>query len=332
MGVKIWPPNEHIWGSNYYEPDNQFRPWYQVYQPVSYRLHSRSGTRDELRTMIQSCRAAGVRVYADTVVNHMAAQGTDVQNHRNSDCSTYTGHNATAGSPYYTSGNTYLINPQTGTRPTMEFPAVPYGPTDFHCERSISSWTDMNQVTKGYLVGLSDLNTEKPYTQDRIATYIVDLLSIGFSGLRFDAAKHIGPSSITQIFAIVKKKMGGSMPTDYISWLEVILGGEAGVLACDGGPDSWYTNFNSLLSKQGFTSAEINQVKIWSSDYPKEMPRADLLSRMTIMISRMPWVKRLLVVYWKLAQECVFRSAEGYGVRGEYVRVYDEPGEVYEGA
>jgi alpha-amylase len=290
MGVKIWPPNEHVWGSNYvshllinpyrgncsntsqYETDKQFRPWYLVYQPVSYRLNSRSGTRAELRAMIQACRTAGVRVYADTVVNHMVGQGTDVQNHRNSDCSLYSGHNATAGSPYYTSGNTYLINPQTGTRPTMEFPAVPYGPTDFHCERSISSWTDMNQVTKGYLVGLTDLNTEKPYTQDRIASYVVDLLSIGFSGLRFDAAKHIGPSSIASIFQIVKKKMGGTMPADYISWLEVILGGEASVLACDGGPNSWYTNFNSILSSKGFTATEINQIKIWSSDYPKEMP------------------------------------------------------------
>lgn len=222
--------------------------------------------------MIQACRTAGVRVYADAVVNHMVGQGTDIQNHRNTDCSTYSGHNATAGSPYFTSGNTYLLNPQTGTRPTLEFPAVPFGPTDFHCERSISSWTDMNQVTKGWLVGLTDLNTEKPYTQDRIATYIVDLLSIGFSGLRFDAAKHIGPSSIAAIFAIVKKKMGGSMPADYISWLEIILGGESSVLACDGGQDSWYTNFNTILGNNGFTAAEISQIKIWSSDYPKEMP------------------------------------------------------------
>ena len=30
MGVKIWPPTESIWGSNYYEADNQFRPWYFV--------------------------------------------------------------------------------------------------------------------------------------------------------------------------------------------------------------------------------------------------------------------------------------------------------------
>lgn len=30
MGVKIWPATEHLWGSNYYEEDKQFRPWYLV--------------------------------------------------------------------------------------------------------------------------------------------------------------------------------------------------------------------------------------------------------------------------------------------------------------
>ncbi|KAH8144873.1 uncharacterized protein LAJ45_11143 [Morchella importuna] len=272
MGVKIWPPTEHVWGSNYYETDNQFRPWYFVYQPVSYRLHSRMGTRAELRAMIQACRTAGVRVYADAVANHMVGQGTDMQNHRVSDCNLYSGHNATDGSPYFTSGNTFLINPFTSTRPTFEFPSVPYGPTDFHCERSLSSWTDGNIITKGWLVGLTDLNTEKPYVQDRIATYLVDLMSIGFSGFRMDAAKHIGPASTAVILGLVRKKLGGSMPADWITWLEVILGGEASLLACDGGEWSWYTNFDTKLKAAGLSDAEVAKVKIWSSDYPKEMP------------------------------------------------------------
>lgn len=98
MGVKVWSPNEHVWGSHYYETDGQFRPWYLVsvqvtfisqmfhtahtallfhrYQPVSYRLQSRMGTRTELRNMINACRRAGVRVYADAVANHMSGQGT----------------------------------------------------------------------------------------------------------------------------------------------------------------------------------------------------------------------------------------------------------------
>lgn len=42
-----------------------------------------------------------------------------------------------------------------------------------------------------WLVGLVDLNTEKDYVQQRIADYFTDLLGIGFSGFRIDAAKHV---------------------------------------------------------------------------------------------------------------------------------------------
>ncbi|PPQ77545.1 hypothetical protein CVT24_005235 [Panaeolus cyanescens] len=272
MGVKVWAPNEHVWGSNYYETDGQFRPWYHLYQPVSYRLQSRLGTRAELRAMLNACRSAGVRVYADAVINHMSGQGTDIQNHRDPSCNLYSGHNGTAYSPYYTSGNTFLINPFTSTRPTLEFPAVPYGPTDFHCERSLSDWNSGDIITKGWLVGLTDLNTEKPYVQDRIATYLVDLLSIGFSGFRVDAAKHIGPQSMAEILARLKAKMGGELPGDFITWLEVIIGGEKDLMACGGGEWSWYTNFDNKMKTAGLSASDIAKVKIWSSDYPKEMP------------------------------------------------------------
>lgn len=62
------------------------------------------------------------------------------------------------------------------------------------------------------------------------------------------------------------------MPADWITWLEVILGGESDLLACGGGQWSWYTNFDTQLAANGFSSADIAKVKIWSSDYPKEMP------------------------------------------------------------
>jgi alpha-amylase len=283
MGVKVWPPNEHVWGSNWYETDNMFRPWYFAYQPVSYKLVSRQGSREELRAMINACRTAGVRVYTDAVINHMSGNGNgtctaisrlpstansrilDVQNHRSSACSYWSGHNATAYSPYYTAGYTYLINPFTNTRPTLEYPGVPYGPSDFHCEASLSSWTDGEVITKAWLVGLADLNTETDYVQDRIASYLVDLLSIGFSGFRVDSAKHIGPTSQAQIFGRMQQKLGGSLPDDFITWLEVLLGGEKDLLACGGGEWSWYTNFNTQLSTVGISDTDINKIKIWSS-------------------------------------------------------------------
>jgi len=51
----------------------------------------------------------------------------------------------------------------------MEYPAAGYIATDFHCERALNSWTDPFLLNNGWLVGLSDLDTESDYVRDRIA-------------------------------------------------------------------------------------------------------------------------------------------------------------------
>jgi alpha-amylase len=48
---------------------------------------------------------------------------------------------------------------------------------------------------------------------------------MGFSGFRIDAAKHISPPNLAAIFAKFKKNLGGSIPEDFITYLEVIIGG-----------------------------------------------------------------------------------------------------------
>jgi len=86
----------------------------------------------------------------------------------------------------------------------VNLPAVPYIATDFHCDRGISSWTDPFQLNNGWLSGLADLDTESDYVRQRIVAYMADLISIGFSGFRMDAAKHIQPASIAAIFKLLK--------------------------------------------------------------------------------------------------------------------------------
>ena len=66
-GVQISPPHEH---RILYDTNIQ-RPWYEAYQPVSYKLVSRRGNRAEFIDMVQRCNNAGVRIYVDAVVNHM---------------------------------------------------------------------------------------------------------------------------------------------------------------------------------------------------------------------------------------------------------------------
>jgi alpha-amylase len=183
---------EHVASNHWLEPDGKFNPWYYVYQPVSYKLSSRHGNIDDLRRMVVTCRKHGVRLYADAVINHMSANGNAVNPKRNQNggtCIYFGPRNGTAGSPFYTHSYTFELNPWTNDRPALEFPAVPFGPTDFHCERSLNDFNDPFLLNYGWLVGLSDLNTGKPYVRERIATYLATLLSIGFSGFRVDAAK-----------------------------------------------------------------------------------------------------------------------------------------------
>lgn len=56
--------------------------------------------------MIQTCRAAGVRIYADAVVNHMSGGGNDVwADHRNGGgnyCTHWGAKSSTGNSPYFT--------------------------------------------------------------------------------------------------------------------------------------------------------------------------------------------------------------------------------------
>ena len=58
--MQVSPPQESIQGTQLWT----------VYQPVSYKLDSRFGTEDEFKTMISQCKAVGVQIVADVVLNH----------------------------------------------------------------------------------------------------------------------------------------------------------------------------------------------------------------------------------------------------------------------
>src|SRR5687768_17416901 len=59
--VQVSPPQEHVQGAQ----------WWTRYQPVSYRIESRGGTRAQFASMVSRCKAAGVDIYVDAVINHM---------------------------------------------------------------------------------------------------------------------------------------------------------------------------------------------------------------------------------------------------------------------
>lgn len=99
------------------------------------------------------------------------------------------------------------------------------------------------------------------------------MISIGFSGFRVDAAKHIQPESLAAIFAKVKDNLGGGdLPEDFITYLEVLIGGEKDLLFCDEGDYSYGQAFATTMKNAGLSDSDVDKIKIWSSDYPKEFP------------------------------------------------------------
>lgn len=155
--VQVSPPQEHIQGGQ----------WWTSYQPVSYKIAGRLGDRTAFKSMVDACHAAGVKVVADSVINHMAAgDGT-----------------GTGGSPYT----------------KYNYPGIYSGGDMDDCRSSISNYTDRANVQNCELVQLADLDTGEDYVRGRIAGYLNDLLSLGVDGFRIDAAKHMPAADLANI-------------------------------------------------------------------------------------------------------------------------------------
>ena len=167
--VQLSPPQEHavIAGA----------PWWERYQPVSYSLErSRSGTRAELVDMVGRCRAAGVDIYVDAVINHMTAGAG-------------TGSNGSVYSKY-------------------NYPGL-YVQADFHPPCGVSNYQSPANVQDCELVGLADLDTKSTSVRRKTADYLIALARIGVAGFRIDAAKHMQPVDLDAILDLVDETLAG---------------------------------------------------------------------------------------------------------------------------
>ncbi|MFD8488526.1 carbohydrate-binding module family 20 domain-containing protein [Streptomyces sp. NPDC059712] len=155
--VQVSPPQEHIQGAQ----------WWTSYQPVSYRIAGRLGDRAQFKSMVDTCHAAGVKVVADSVINHMSA-----------------------GNGTGTGGSSYT---------KYDYPGL-YSSNDLdNCTSQISNYGDRFNVQECELVGLADLDTGEDYVRGKIAGYLNDLLSLGVDGFRIDAAKHMAAADLANI-------------------------------------------------------------------------------------------------------------------------------------
>ncbi|KAM5257257.1 pancreatic alpha-amylase isoform 4-T4 [Ctenodactylus gundi] len=177
-GVQVSPPNDNI------IVNNPYRPWWERYQPISYKLCTRSGNEDEFRNMVTKCNNVGVRIYVDAVINHMCGEDHGAESR------------STCGS---------CSNPRN-----RKFPAVPYSAWDFNdgkCKTGsggIESYNqDADQVRDCRLTGLLDLALEKDY----VRTKVIDL-----GGESVKSNEYFGNGRVTEF------KYGAKLGTVIRKW------------------------------------------------------------------------------------------------------------------
>jgi len=193
--VQVSPPQEHSVQSSH--------TWSERYQPVSYSIgRSRSGTGGEFADMVNRCKAAGVGIYVDAVINHM----TNVP-------SPGVGSNGTAYSKY-------------------EYPGL-YTQSDFHAPCTVTNYQSAANVQDCELFGLPDLDTGSQLVRQKIAAYLIMLARLGVAGFRVDAAKHIQQVELDKILANVDSTMSaeGRAPPYY--FLEVAGGSNEAIAPAD---------------------------------------------------------------------------------------------------
>ncbi|XP_030368982.1 alpha-amylase-related protein [Scaptodrosophila lebanonensis] len=168
-GVQVSPVNENIISAG--------RPWWERYQPISYKLITRSGNELDFASMVRRCNDVGVRIYVDVLLNHMSGdfEGTAV---------------GTGGS---------VAEPSK-----KSFPAVPYTAADFHPSCDITDWNDRFQVQQCELVGLKDLDQGNNWVRTQLIAFLDHLIQLGVAGFRVDAAKHMAASDLKFIYDNVR--------------------------------------------------------------------------------------------------------------------------------
>ncbi|CAB3396780.1 unnamed protein product [Caenorhabditis bovis] len=224
--VQVSPPNEHI---VLYQ--NNDVPWWVRYQPVSYKLQSRSGNEAEFKEMVERCNKVGVRIIVDVVMNHMVGIGE--KNGVN-------GVKGSAGSDF------------DGRHGVQTFPGVPYTLDDFNnpkCDKDIGGsdyQKSAEHVKNCRLVGLLDLNQGSSSVRAKIVAYLNKLVDYGVAGFRHDASKHMWPDDILAILNSVKDlrvDIFGANQRPFAVHEVIDRGGEA-VKVVDYLGLGRYTNFN----------------------------------------------------------------------------------------
>lgn len=191
--VQISPATEHTLGDS----------WTVRYQPVSYRLDSRSGNAEQFASMVQRCRAAGVNIMADVILNHMAGPFGSNKDVTKACGATVDTDELTTQKCMGWAGSEY----KNRQFPHMQFAdghEQEYDRSSFHhfpgndlSNCGLPPWTNNNRLCD--FQGLPDLNTERIAVQKMLSHFLLTLYEMGVTMLRIDAAMMIYPESVAMI-------------------------------------------------------------------------------------------------------------------------------------
>lgn len=167
--------------------------WWARYQPQDIRLiHSPLGDTNDFKDMVNALKAKGVETYADIVFNHMANES-----YKRSDLN-YPGTEVLAE---YAANSTYYDS----IKLFGDLQQGNLGAGDFHPAGCITDWGNPGHVQYWRLcggngdVGLPDLDPNNWVVSQQQA-YLQALKSIGVTGFRVDAAKHMSNYHINAVF------------------------------------------------------------------------------------------------------------------------------------
>ncbi|XP_058464124.1 alpha-amylase A-like [Malaya genurostris] len=149
------------------------RSWRERYEPISYKILGRSGAEMQLRSMVKTCNAAGVRIYVEVVLNSMAGGTGSVQ--------------GTGGSVAYPS--------------YRDYPDASYGIGDFNHPCTVLNQSDPHQVRNCQIDELPDLNQGLTSVRRRIVDFLNKLISMGVAGFYIHAARNMWPHDLKAIYS-----------------------------------------------------------------------------------------------------------------------------------
>lgn len=231
-GVQVSPPQDSVKRTHLGDgSDTILHPWWEVYQAVDYTLTSRMGNEQQFQDMVKTCRAAGVKVYVDAVINHMTGQGDTSYGGVTFGRYDYPG--------IYTQDNFHKFS--------GDCPSASGGIDDFN---------NQQQVFNCELLGLADLRTDTAVVRNTLAAYLNKLIGYGVSGFRVDAAKHVGQTDLTAIYNKLHRTLDGTRPL----WALEVFGGGPGTLS----PQA-FTTAGTVLGLDG-----VKQIRDAFKSYPAD--------------------------------------------------------------